>query len=173
MDIPKYLGIYQVSNVGRVRSLDRVIIRKNGGSRTIKGKLLTPSLHKKGYYYVRLGTKGNQKHFYIHRLVAIAFIPNPENNSQVNHINGIKTDNYVSNLEWLTPKENMEHAFSKGLGAFGERQWKAKLTLNQVKEIRKLLALGNLSLKEIGDMFDVSLKTISNIKSGKTWKVVT
>ena len=129
-------------------------------------------MNHKGYYYVRLGRKGSQKHLYVHRLVAAVFIPNPENKPQVNHINGIKTDNNVPNLEWLTPKENMEHAFSKGLGACGERQWKAKLTLKQVREIRKLLAQGNLSLKEIGDIYGVNYRTIYNIKIGRTWKNV-
>ena len=88
-----YEGIYQVSNFRRVRSLDRVINRKNDSSRRIKGKLLTPTLHTKRYYYVRLGAKGNQKHLYLHRLVAIAFITNPDNKPQVNHVNGNKADN--------------------------------------------------------------------------------
>ena len=64
VDIPGYEG-YQVSNLGRVKSLDRFITRKNSNDKVIKGKILTPTLHKKGYYYVRLGSKGNQKHFYI------------------------------------------------------------------------------------------------------------
>ena len=171
VDIQGYEG-YQVSNLGRVRSLDRFITRKNSNDKVIKGKILTPTLHKKGYYYVRLGSKGHQKHFYIHRLVATAFISNPDNKPQVNHINGNKADNNVCNLEWVTALENMAHAFNEGLGACGERQWQAKLYPDKVKEIRNLLSEDNLSLKEICNIYGVNYRTIYNIKIGRTWKHV-
>ena len=172
-DVEGYEGIYQVSNNGNVRSLDRVIKRKNGNKRAINGKLLTHTRHRSGYYYVRLGTKGNQKHHYVQRLVATAFIPNPHSKPQVNHINGVKTDNNVCNLEWVTPLENMAHAFTEGLAAYGERQGRARLDTTKVLNIKALLEESNLSLKEIGNIYGVNYRTIFNIKAGNTWRHVT
>lgn len=104
LDIPGYEGRYQISNHGNVRSLNY----QNTG----KSKLLTPVKHHMGYLLVHLGVK---KIKMIHTLVAEAFIPNPEQKPFVNHIDGNKHNNDVSNLEWVTSKENMEHAIKTGL----------------------------------------------------------
>lgn len=106
-DIPGYEGLYQVSNMGRVRSLDRVLIYSNGQRHSYKGVLLKPGRGKTGYLSVCLGNHGREAG--VHRLVAEVFIPNPENKSDVNHINGDKSDNRVKNLEWVSRKENMAH----------------------------------------------------------------
>lgn len=106
-DIPGYEGLYQVSNMGRVRSLGRTIIYKDGQKHFYKGKILSPGNGSTGYLHVRLGSKGREAG--IHRLVAEAFIPNPDGKIDVNHINGVKSDNRVNNLEWCTRAENMKH----------------------------------------------------------------
>ena len=110
-DISGYEGIYQVSDMGNVRSLDRWIVYKGGRKGLYKGKILTPGLcgPKRGkYLHVVLNKEGKRKSMYIHVLVGKAFKPNPENKPELNHINGNKTDNRAVNLEWTTRKENME-----------------------------------------------------------------
>lgn len=114
-DIEGYEGLYQVSNLGRVKSLKRDITNTNYGVAHIKEKILKPRDDGKGYVRVVLYKNNQKKQFKIHRLVAKAFISNPENKATVNHINGNKSHNTVGNLEWCTNKENIYHAFKTGL----------------------------------------------------------
>ena len=113
-DIKDFEGFYQVSNLGNVRSLDR-IVRCNTGYANIKGKLLKPILHKKGYYKVDLSKEGKSKRYFIHRLVALTFLENKENKEQINHIDGNKKNNCINNLEFCTNYENYIHAKTTGL----------------------------------------------------------
>jgi hypothetical protein len=101
-DIKGYEGLYQVSNLGNVRSLDRL----DGRGWKIRGRMLTPMKYKKGYLYVGLCKNNIRKCYKIHRLVAQTFIPNPDNKPEIDHINCCKTDNRVINLRFVTAKEN-------------------------------------------------------------------
>lgn len=114
-DIPGYEGYYQVSNLGRIKSLPRLVKSKNNGVRKTKEILLKPQSDDEGYQSVGLHKENSQKDCRIHRLVAEAFIPNPENKPQVNHIDGVKYHNNVRNLEWVTNSENMIHALNSKL----------------------------------------------------------
>ena len=176
VDISGYEEYYQVSNYGNVRSLDRVIKEKTGKTQTIKGRVLKQRTNPGGYCYIGLRKNGTKATFAIHQLVAQAFIPNPDNKRTVNHISGIKTDNNVNNLEWATYSENLSHAYDSGLRTsvplefIGQKNYKRKLKPEQVLEIKRLLATGNLTHKEIATKFSVARSTITEIKSGRRWK---
>jgi len=105
-----YEDSYEVSNLGRIRSKDRSIPRGKNGNLNLKGRIKKLVL-KNTYPATSFRKKGRVKLLYVHRFVAVAFIPNPENKEEVNHINSIRTDNRVENLEWVTPKENQQHSY--------------------------------------------------------------
>lgn len=108
--IPRYEGLYEVSNLGRVRSLDRYAPNLLTGGRSLrKGKLLSPWLEK-GYPRVALVKDAIHSFRFIHRLVAIAFVPKIKGKTHINHIDGKPGNNHFTNLEWCTPKENVHHA---------------------------------------------------------------
>ena len=108
-------GLYEVSNTGLVKSLPRVKIN-NRGKQITKVKILKPNDFNGGYFKVPLTNKEHiRKYFLVHRLVAQAFIPNPNNLPQVNHIDGNKENNCITNLEWCTREDNIKHAYKIGL----------------------------------------------------------
>lgn len=105
-NIEGYEGLYQVSSYGRVRSLDRMVTYSDGRKRLFKGSMLKNMLGTNGYLYIVLSKSSEEKKVHIHRLVAEAFIPNPNNLPQVNHKDEDKTNNLVENLEWCTQAYN-------------------------------------------------------------------
>lgn len=118
-DVIGYEGLYQVSNTGKVRSIERTFTMENRwGSKIemqVKAKELVISKYKNyGYTYCSLCKEGKAKKFKMHRLIAIHFIDNPENYPFINHINAIRDDNRIENLEWCTHSHNMKHKFKMG-----------------------------------------------------------
>lgn len=115
-DIDEFSRQYQISNLGRVKSLDRLVFhRGNGEYHLLKGKLLSTRNNNCGYVSVRLSKNGKTYTRFIHRLLSSAFIPNPQNKKCINHLNGIKTDNRLENLMWSSHKENIVHAYETEL----------------------------------------------------------
>lgn len=159
-DIVGYEGLYQVSNCGRVWSSYK-------GGRILKLQLDSRG---KGYLFVQLWRGGKCKHAPVHRLVALAFIPNPEGKPQINHINGIKTDNRVENLEWVTAFENMRHAYATGLQSApqGKDSPVAKLTDEQVRYIRE--NPDGLTQRQLAAAFGVGQCTVSDVQLGKRYR---
>lgn len=108
-DIQGYEGLYQVSNLGRVRSCDRFVKCGYGKNRTVRQQIIKPSILNTGYYYVSLCREHTMKSFCVHRLEAIAFLPNPEKKKEIDHIDGNRLNNSLDNLRLVTPKENMNN----------------------------------------------------------------
>lgn len=172
---------YEVSSLGRVRSIPRTIriIRKRNGivltdlMAKYTGRVLSPSKNSGGYECVMMGANGNGR-IPVHRLVAEAFIPNPENKPQVNHKNGIRDDNRVENLEWATNSENQRHRAvvlrTGTVGVYcGESHPMSKLNDNDVLDMRTLVAFG-ANCADLCRAFSISISAGHNAITGKTWK---
>ncbi len=122
LPIINYETSYEISNTGIIRSMDRTVLGRDGTLYPFKGrKLVTPKNLQVQYKQVSLWKNNKATWHYVHRLVAQAYIPNPDNKPEVNHINGNRTDNGVNNLEWCTRLENIEHAISTGLRVYTNR----------------------------------------------------
>lgn len=159
-------GIYEVSNIGRVHHISTQRIKK-------------ASVTKNGYNYVALWKNNKHKHMLLHRLIAIAFIPNPLKKSQVNHKDGNKLNNALENLEWVTHQENGVHAYKTGLtrkppgnNKRGTEVHSAVLNELSVLEIRNKFDSGRYTQKELGNMYGVTRSGIQSITRRKTWKHV-
>lgn len=165
-----YKGRYFVTKDGRVWSAPREWEVGMGKIRKHDGKWLRQQLDKSGYFTVKLCSEGNVRLNFVHRLVADAFLPKKKNKYHVNHIDGIKTNNHVSNLEWCTPRENAQHAAKLGLlnTARGEASGSSKLSDSDVAKVRSLHSQG-IKQKEIASMFDVCPTTISRVVTRSTW----
>ena len=128
-DVKNYEGLYQVSSLGRIKSLSR-LMERGKFTHFSKEVIMNGQLDKDGYNVFMLTLNRKQKLLKGHRIVAQAFISNHDNKPQVNHINGIKTDNRVENLEWNTNSENQLHSYKIGTSKKGGEHGRAKKVLN-------------------------------------------
>ena len=148
------IGEYEITRDGRVISHKRYTPRE-----------LKPFLDRDGYKRVTLLLNGKPKHYSVHRLVATTYLINEGNKPEVNHIDGNKLNNDLSNLEWVTRSENTKKAYdNKQLVALG----KPKLTPELVKEIRENKE--NLNREQLARKYNVSCSCIQHIRRGRTWK---
>lgn len=161
---------YEISTVGELKSIERII--DYGKIKAVRpSRILKFREGKYGYLYTVISVNKVRKTLKPHRLVALAFIPNPENKPEVNHINGVKTDNRVENLEWCTEKENINHAYKIGLrkGKRGESSHYSKLTQELVNEIKYAYKNENISQLKLGVRYDVSQSQIFRICNNINW----
>lgn len=171
IDLFGYKNIYQISNYGRIKRLSfKRFNFLNKKESIYKEKILKPFL-RKGYEAVRLTVGGKSSTYSIHRLVAMNFISTTDLSLQVNHKDGNKINNHVSNLEWCTPKENVTHAIKNNLwvNSSGSKNGMSKLNEGKVIEILTKLKKGEY-YRDIAIEYGISHKTISSIKNKTTWK---
>lgn len=182
VDVKGYEGCYEVSSYGNVRSLERVVVKKNGVAQHVKRKILKPIKNEFGYLRVNLYKEDfKMKCTRVHRLVAMSFIPNPENKKTVNHNDGYKQNNRIENLEWATCSENCIHAYATGLSkghnpnkngkSQGEKNSSSKITESDVRYIRKnaMQNGGKLKLTDLMLKFGISNSQIYKIASNESW----
>ncbi|AHL19660.1 NUMOD4 motif family protein [Enterococcus phage VD13] len=143
LPIKGYEGLYEVSNRGKIKSLARKVSYHNGNSRNVPERLLTPVKNKKGYLNVFLYKSGKATQYRVHRIVAEAFLVNNENKPQINHINEIRDDNRISNLEWATSKENNNH---------GSRNSKISKARSKVVEGKSIITGEVLRYEKVRDV---------------------
>jgi len=146
-DIPGYEGSYQISNTGRVRSLDRRINMDYGATRLHKGSVLTPQSQRSGHMYVSLKVDGIKKHMRIHRLVLLAFVGKPKKDEECLHLDGNPRNNNLVNLKWGTRKENMQQSVAHGTHGSLHASRKRKVFIQGVEyeSVNKAARLLNLA----------------------------
>jgi len=174
-DIRGWEGFYQVSNLGNVKSFERIIMLYNYRAKRkvpvlCRGRILKPGLNTQGYHFVVLQNLGNKKTYRVSRLVALHFIPNPQDKPQINHKDGEKLNNRSDNLEWVTPSENLQHAYDTGLRSHlvGEKAPNNKITEENVLRIKGLKGIKKQT--DIAKEYGISRQHISRIWNNRTWK---
>ena len=164
-DIIGYEGYYQVSSKGNVRSLDRTLINANGVKSSVKGKEIYKSLVGAGYYQVKLYKDGKKSNKYVHQLVANAFISNPKNCSEINHIDYNKENNCVENLEWCTHIENIIDLRNKKYDGYKDSH--NLLNTYHCKDCGKIISYRSIRCKSCAAKISSKRKGPSSYKNGR------
>ena len=170
--IQGYETLYEVSDLGNVKSLLRDIFNSEGKRlRSVSPRILKPYKMPNGYLHVCLSKDGTDKSARIHILEANAFIPNPNNLPEINHLDGNKENNVLTNLERSTHQNNIIHSFANGLSKQGAAHYAAKVTVEQVMEMRSEYIEGR-SLVWLAAKYNISDRTVWQIVKNKTWKSI-
>lgn len=170
--LPKYNNCYEVSNLGRVRSIKRLVKGSRGSLQIKPSVVLTPRTKANGYQSVHIRLDGTNSYPLVHRLVATVFLPNDNNLPQVNHKDGNKLNNRVENLEWCSASQNMKHAFELGLAPSGGRSHLAKLSFGEVLAIKSEYVRGSkdFGIVALARKYGISKSMISLIVREEKWK---
>lgn len=166
--VPDWEGFYEVSDHGRVRSVDREVHGADGRTQKLRGRVLAPNLVGKGYHAVSLRRSGERARAYVHRLVMAAFVGPCPPDMEVCHGPGGPLDNRRGNLRYDTFSGNNMDKVEHGTATRGERNARARLTEGQVREVRQRAAAGEPD-KSIAASFDVHTETIGYIRRRKSW----
>lgn len=171
IEISDYPGRFMVSEDGRIKSLSRIVNRRNGSHHVTKEIIKAQRINKFGYCTIYLSIDKNYRHLFVHRIVAEHFISKrPSDKHFVNHKDGNKQNNHYTNLEWVTVSENHKHAYRMGLmSQKGENHASNKLNNKQVMQIFN----SKSTHSQLSKKFKVSQATIGNIKTGATWSHIT
>lgn len=164
-----FIGYYRVSTKGRVRSVNRKIIRTKGGPAFIQGRLLKYHTDRDGYRFVRLSKNNNKRSYSVHYLVLITFVGLCPKDKQCRHLNGNPGDNRLTNVKWGTVSRNARDRERHGTDLKGERNPSAKLSENEIRTIRRIYKTGKYSQNRIAEMFGVYQTGISHIVTRKVW----
>ncbi len=183
--IPDYEGLYEASNLGKIRSLDRKIKHKRYDFINVKGKILSPRLDKDGYETVVLCKDTEKKYARVHIFVAKTFIPNPNNLPEVNHYDNIRNNNNIKNLLWGTCQSNQFHRHktwshsSTDNNPSGRNMTIAmslakatKLNPENVEKIRELYNTGKYTQEQLGKIFGITRNHICLVVNNRIWKLV-
>jgi hypothetical protein len=168
--VPGFEGFYDVSDHGRMRSVDRNIPR-GGSFMRRRGREMRQRIDQKGYARVYLSKGGVGRRHRVHRLVLAAFIGPCPDGHEAAHQNGVRADNRLENLRWSTPAENAADRDRHGSTARGSENGRAKLNASKVRAIRLLLACDQ-TMPQIAEQFGVAPGTIEAVKTGRTWRHV-
>lgn len=166
-DVTGYEKLYAVSNLGRVKFYPKPHARKDNFSKNIR-------ISRCGYGEVRFSKTGDKRRiFLVHRLVGSAFLKKPDDPEkvQINHKDGIKHNNRAHNLEWCDRFENQRHAVKMGLAACGEKHYRAKITEDDVLNIRWLRSQG-VPQRQITKLYDIAVTTVGHIEHRRSWKCI-
>lgn len=174
--IKNYRKVAKIFDV-ETKSIRKIILGKNTsgyGNITTPEKILCQHIGVTGYWRISLRCNNKSRQYFVHRLLASTFIPNPENKPQINHINGIKLDNRIENLEWCTNRENSLHAWKTGLNnsnhCKGELHRDAKLTRLDVITIRERFDLNQSRIIDLAKDYNLSQASIAKVVYRKSWK---
>ena len=168
-DIPGWEGMYQVSNIGTVRSVDRTVGSVTGKTYNRKGKVLRQNYNEDGYKIVYLSRNARDITMGVHRAMGLAFIPNLDQKPMINHINAIRDDNRLENLEWCTNAENIKHSFDMGISCNkGDNHPNRVLTMDMVRAIRQELATGKTP-KEVSEIIGTKRRNVYAVRDRQNW----